>query len=95
VGPVNVKVGDFYSTIGLGAWSKSEKSTDALSLSTKVGPFTLGMYTTNGGIVGTRHVTLSNIPFNSACFATNMKYSYFLFNISASACCFLLMMFIN
>jgi hypothetical protein len=25
VGPVNVKVGDFYSTIGLGAWSKSEK----------------------------------------------------------------------
>jgi hypothetical protein len=57
VGPVNVKVGDFYSTIGLGAWSKSEKSTDALSLSTKVGPVTLGMYTTNGGIVGTRHVT--------------------------------------
>jgi hypothetical protein len=34
VGPVNVKVGDFYSTIGLGAWSKSEKSTDALSLYT-------------------------------------------------------------
>jgi hypothetical protein len=46
VGPVNVKAGDFYSTIGLGAWSKSEKSTDALSLSTKVGPVTLGVYTT-------------------------------------------------
>jgi hypothetical protein len=28
----------FYSTIGLGAWSKGGKSTDALSLSTKVGP---------------------------------------------------------
>ena len=51
IGPVNVKAGDFYSTIGLGAWSKSEKSTDALSLSTKVGPVTLGMYTTNGGDV--------------------------------------------
>jgi hypothetical protein len=37
VGPINVKAGDFYSTIGLGAWSKGEKSTDALSLSTKVG----------------------------------------------------------
>jgi hypothetical protein len=34
-----------------------EKSTDALSLSTKVGPVTLGMYTTNGGIAGTKHVT--------------------------------------
>jgi hypothetical protein len=42
VGPVNVKAGDFYSTIGLGAWSKSEARTDALSLSTKVGPVTLG-----------------------------------------------------
>ncbi|VVH51013.1 hypothetical protein BPUTSESOX_1778 [uncultured Gammaproteobacteria bacterium] len=51
VGPVNVKAGDFYSTIGLGAWSKSEKSTDALSLSTKVGPVTLGVYTTTGGDV--------------------------------------------
>jgi hypothetical protein len=40
VGPVNIKAGDFYSTIGLGAWSKGGKSTDALSLSTKVGPVT-------------------------------------------------------
>jgi hypothetical protein len=23
IGPVNVKAGDFYSTIGLGAWSKT------------------------------------------------------------------------
>ena len=53
VGPINVKAGDFYSTIGLGAWSKGEKSTDALSLSTKVGPVTLGIYTTNGGEVDT------------------------------------------
>ncbi|CAB5498893.1 hypothetical protein AZO1586I_406 [Bathymodiolus thermophilus thioautotrophic gill symbiont] len=51
VGPINVKAGDFYSTIGLGAWSKGEKSTDALSLSTKVGPVTLGVYTTTGGEV--------------------------------------------
>jgi hypothetical protein len=41
------------STIGLGAWSKGGKSTDALSLSTKVGPVTLGIYTTNGGEVDT------------------------------------------
>ena len=53
VGPVNVKAGDFYSTIGLGAWSKGGKSTDALSLSTKVGPVTLGIYTTTGGEVST------------------------------------------
>jgi hypothetical protein len=53
VGPVNIKAGDFYSTIGLGAWSKGGKSTDALSLSTKVGPVTLGIYTTNGGEVDT------------------------------------------
>ena len=45
VGPVNVKAGDFYGTIGLGAWTKSTSKTDALSLSTKVGPVTLGMFT--------------------------------------------------
>ncbi|CAB5508121.1 hypothetical protein [uncultured Gammaproteobacteria bacterium] len=49
VGPVNVKAGDFYDTIGLGAWSKSAGKTDALSLSTKVGPVTLGVYTTDVG----------------------------------------------
>ncbi len=69
VGPVNVKAGDFYSTIGLGAWSKSEARTDALSLSTKVGPVTLGVHTADGttkdsstGVVsvpGTTHVSVA------------------------------------
>ncbi|VVM27497.1 hypothetical protein BSPWISOXPB_10469 [uncultured Gammaproteobacteria bacterium] len=70
VGPVNVKAGDFYSTIGLGAWSKGEKSTDALSLSTKVGPVTLGIYTTNGGEVAT--ITTAIAPVTATicwCFA--------------------------
>ena len=52
VGPVNVKAGDFYSTIGLGAWSKSGSRSDALSLSTKVGPVTLGVHTSVGGPSG-------------------------------------------
>ncbi len=61
VGPVNVKAGDFYSTIGLGAWSKSEARTDALSLSTKVGPVTLGVHTADGGgaVSGTTHVSVA------------------------------------
>ena len=62
VGPVNVKAGDFYSTIGLGAWSKGEKSTDALSLSTKVGPVTLGIYTTNGGTASSEGLATITIP---------------------------------
>ncbi|CAC9530826.1 hypothetical protein, partial [uncultured Gammaproteobacteria bacterium] len=70
VGPVNVKAGDFYSTIGLGAWSKSEARTDALSLSTKVGPVTLGVHTADGttkknssgsvvSVSGTTHVSVA------------------------------------
>ena len=69
VGPVNVKAGDFYSTIGLGAWSKSEARTDALSLSTKVGPVTLGVHTADGttkdsssgavSVPGTTHVSVA------------------------------------
>jgi hypothetical protein len=66
VGPVNVKAGDFYSTIGLGAWSKSEARTDALSLSTKVGPVTLGVHTADGtkdssgvAVSGTTHVSVA------------------------------------
>ena len=66
VGPVNVKAGDFYSTIGLGAWSKGEKSTDALSLSTKVGPVTLGIYTTNGGEVDTVTTAIAPITATNA-----------------------------
>jgi len=44
-GPIDIKAGDFYGTIGLGAFSKSEKKTDALVLSTNIGPTKLGIYT--------------------------------------------------
>ncbi len=45
VGPVDIKAGDFYGTVGLGAFSKSESKTDALMLSTKIGPAKVGVYT--------------------------------------------------
>ncbi len=45
VGPVDIKAGDFYGTVGLGAFSKSESNTDALMLSTKIGPAKVGVYT--------------------------------------------------
>ncbi|MBA5249388.1 MAG: hypothetical protein FE834_07690, partial [Gammaproteobacteria bacterium] len=44
-GPIDIKAGDFYGTIGLGAFSKSESKTDALVLSTNIGPTKLGIYT--------------------------------------------------
>ncbi|WXT99947.1 MAG: hypothetical protein Ctma_0653 [Catillopecten margaritatus gill symbiont] len=45
VGPVNVKAGDFYGTVGLGAASKGASKKDALVLSTKINGVTAGVYT--------------------------------------------------
>ena len=45
VGPVSIKAGDFYGTIGLGAWSKGAPKKDALSISTKIGGWKLGLFT--------------------------------------------------
>lgn len=60
VGPVNIKAGDFYGTVGLGAWTKSTKKTDAISLSTKVGPVTLGMFTADtGSASGTTNISVA------------------------------------
>jgi hypothetical protein len=60
VGPVNVKAGDFYGTIGLGAWTKSTEKTDAISLSTKVGSATLGVYTADrSGNAGSTNVSIA------------------------------------
>ncbi len=47
-GPVSIKAGDYWGTIGLGARSKGEAKKNALSLSTKVGPATVGLFTANG-----------------------------------------------
>ncbi|BBB22417.1 conserved hypothetical protein [Abyssogena phaseoliformis symbiont OG214] len=46
-GPVSIKVGDYWDTIGLGARSKGAGKKNALSVSTKVGGWTLGMFTSN------------------------------------------------
>ncbi len=48
VGPVNVKVGDYWGTIGLGARSLDAARSNALSASTKVGDWKLGLFTADG-----------------------------------------------
>lgn len=58
-GPVNIKAGDFYGTVGLGAWTKSTSKTDAVSLSTKIGPVKLGMFTAENGTPGTTNVSIA------------------------------------
>lgn len=45
IGPISVKAGDFYGTVGLGAWSKGAPKNDALSLSTQAGAVKLGFFT--------------------------------------------------
>ena len=69
MGPVNVKAGDFYGTIGLGAFSKSENKTDALMLSTQVGPATIGVYTNDSSTKG--HST--NVFVSSKLAGTKVK----------------------
>ncbi|BAS67974.1 hypothetical protein [Bathymodiolus septemdierum thioautotrophic gill symbiont] len=60
VGPVNVKVGDFYGTIGLGATSKGASKKDALVLSTKFGATKVGLYThDNSNAAGSTNVFAS------------------------------------
>jgi hypothetical protein len=44
-GRFNLKAGDYWSTIGLGARSKGGAKKNAISLSAKVGPATLGVFT--------------------------------------------------
>ncbi|SMN15535.1 hypothetical protein CRYPD_556 [uncultured Candidatus Thioglobus sp.] len=60
-GPVNIKAGDYWGTIGLGARSKGAAKSNALSLSTKVGPTTVGLFTANGSNGGSNstHVNIS------------------------------------
>jgi hypothetical protein len=48
VGPVNIKAGDYWGTIGLGAHSKEADKKNALSISTEVGGWKLGLFTANG-----------------------------------------------
>ena len=48
IGDINVKAGDFYGTVGLGARSATREKDNALSLSTKVGDIKVGMFTHNG-----------------------------------------------
>ncbi len=60
VGPVDIKAGDFYGTIGLGAFSKGDKKTDALMLSTKIGPAKVGIYThDSAGVTGSTNIFAS------------------------------------
>jgi hypothetical protein len=44
-GRFNIKAGDYWGTVGLGARSKGVAKTNAISLSAKVGPATLGVFT--------------------------------------------------
>ncbi|SHA25406.1 hypothetical protein BTHERMOSOX_1359 [Bathymodiolus thermophilus thioautotrophic gill symbiont] len=44
-GRFNIKAGDYWGTIGLGARSKGASKKNAVALSAKVGPATLGVYT--------------------------------------------------
>jgi hypothetical protein len=47
-GPVNIKAGDYWGTIGLGAHSKEANKKNAISVSTEVGGWKLGLFTANG-----------------------------------------------
>ncbi|CAC9616508.1 hypothetical protein [uncultured Gammaproteobacteria bacterium] len=46
-GRFNIKAGDYWGTVGLGARSKGVAKTNAISLSAKVGPATLGVFTSS------------------------------------------------
>ncbi|MDC9715473.1 MAG: hypothetical protein PSN36_06645 [Gammaproteobacteria bacterium] len=59
VGPVSVKAGDYWGTIGLGARSKGAGKKNALSLSTSVGGVKLGMFTHDGSNSGSGSTNVS------------------------------------
>ncbi|BBB24324.1 conserved hypothetical protein [Isorropodon fossajaponicum endosymbiont JTNG4] len=56
-GPVSIKVGDYWETIGLGARSLGRGKANAFSVSTKVGGWKLGMSTADGSNSDTRDNT--------------------------------------
>ncbi len=61
-GPVSIKAGDYWGTIGLGARSLGAAKKNAFSASTKVGGWKLGLFTANGSAAdgsGTTNVSAS------------------------------------
>ncbi|ABL02111.1 hypothetical protein Rmag_0334 [Candidatus Ruthia magnifica str. Cm (Calyptogena magnifica)] len=48
VGPVNIKAGDYWGTIGLGARFSSRSKPNSFAASTKIGNWKVGMYTGDG-----------------------------------------------
>ena len=51
IGPVDIKAGDYWGTVGLGARSMGAARKNALSLSTEVSGWTLGLVAANGSSV--------------------------------------------
>jgi hypothetical protein len=59
VGPVDIKAGDYWGTIGLGAHSMEAPKKNAISASTKVGGWKLGLFTADGSADGSSSTNIN------------------------------------